>query len=400
MISVEEALGRVLALAEPTAEEQVPVDEAIGRALSADVVARRTQPPWDNSAMDGYAVRLADVRTAPARLKVVEKVFAGHAPTRALGPMECARIMTGARLPEGAEAVVMQEHARALGEEEVEILEVPRPRQHIRDAGEDAKVGERLLAAGTPLGIPEAGLLWGQGVPRVPVHRRPTVAIVSTGDELCGPGEDLPEKIIDTNSPTLAALVRRAGGVPRLLGIAPDDLDAVVRRFEAGLSADVLVTCAGASVGEKDFAREALARLGVQVDFWKVAMKPGKPLAVGRRGRTLVFGLPGNPTSSLVTFELFVRPALRRLLGHFDPGPTFCTARLVGPFKKSKGLRHFVRVRADWRDGALWATPLASQTSGALASAAGATHLMSLPAETTEISAGSTVELLPVSWTA
>lgn len=398
MLTVEEALARTLSLTEALPAEQVTVDEALGRALAFDVAAGRTMPPWDNSAMDGYAVRSVDVASAPVTLKVVEKIFAGHAPQREVGAGEAARIMTGAQLPKGADAVVMQEVTEARGEAEVVVKEPARRGQNVRLAGEDARVGEVLLRAGTALGVPEAGLLWGQGIARVKVPRRPVVAIVSTGDELCLPSDLAPDKLADTNSPSLAALVRRAGGTPRLLGIAPDELEQVTRRFELGLTADLLLTCAGASVGERDFTKDAFARLGVEAGFWKVAMKPGKPLVVGKKGRTLVMGLPGNPTSSLVNFELFVRPALRKMLGHGEVPHQFVQAKLATAFKKSKGLRHFVRVRAEWKGGELVAAPLMSQTSGALASAAGATHLMSLPPESVEIPKGSLVDLLPVSW--
>jgi molybdopterin molybdotransferase len=397
MLTVEEALARTLELTQALGAEEVTVDEALGRALSEDVLARRTMPPHDNSAMDGYAVRSEDAQRVPVTLQVVEKIFAGHDPTVPVRTGQASRIMTGARMPEGADAVVMQEHATAEGQT-VTLGEVVKRRQHVRDAGEDARAGQLLLAKGTALGVPEAGLLWSQGIPRVRVPRRPVVAIVSTGDELVPASEASGDRLVDTNSPALAALVRRAGGIPRLLGIAPDELEAVTRRFEAGLSADLLLTCAGASVGERDFTKDAFARLGVEPGFWKVAMKPGKPLAVGRRGKTLVMGLPGNPTSSLVNFELFVRPALRRMLGHDEPHHSFVRGKLAHGFKKAMGLRHFVRVRGEWRDGELWARPLGTQSSGALSSAAGATHLMSVPTEATEITAGSMVDLLPVSW--
>ena len=400
MLTVEEALSRTLELTSPLAAEEVTVDEALGRALLEDVLARRTVPPFDNSAMDGYAVRAEDLAQVPVSLRVVEKIFAGHAPTETVRTGQAARIMTGARLPLGADAVVMQEHCTARGEAEVVVNTAVRRRQNVRDAGEDARAGAVLLAAGTGLGVPEAGLLWGQGIARVRVPRRPVVAIVSSGDELCAPSELTEDKLVDTNSPALAALVRRAGGIPRLLGIAPDELEQVTHRFESGLFADLLLTVAGASVGERDFTQDAFDRLGVALGFWKVAMKPGKPLAVGRKNRALVIGLPGNPTSALVNFELFVRPAIRKMLGHHEGRHVFVRAKLVGAFKKAAGLRHFVRVRAEWRDGELWARQLATQSSGALSSSAGATHLMSVPTEATEITAGSMVELLPVSWVA
>jgi molybdopterin molybdotransferase len=401
LLSVKEAQARILGGCVPFSPEWVAVDEALGRALAEDVMARVTQPPWDNSGMDGYALRAVDAERPATRLKVVEAIHAGQMPTRALGPGEAARIMTGAPLPQGATAVVMQERTRALagpGLGEVEVLEPVSAGTNVRPAGEDARAGELLLGRGTSLGIPELGLLWGQGYSRASVPRRPQVAILATGDELCPLDGLRPGHIIDTNSPSLAAAVLRAGGVPRLLGIAKDTLQDVERLLAVALEADVVLTSAGMSVGDKDFVRAAFLRLEVQSDFFGVAIKPGKPLAFARRGRTLVFGLPGNPTSSLVAFELFVRPALRRLLGHTDvfPGPVL--ARTAVELKKRAGLAHYLRVRATFKDGELWAEPLATQTSGAVRSASSATHLLHFPMEAISLDQGDKVQLFPVSW--
>jgi molybdopterin molybdotransferase len=272
------------------------------------------------------------------------------------------------------------------------------PRANVRDAGEDAREGAVLLEAGARVGIPEAALLWAQGIAEVEVPRRPQVAIVSTGDELCRPDEAGGDRIVDTNSRALALLVEAMGGRASVLGIARDTPEATERLIAAGLQHDVLLTSAGVSVGEKDFIRPTLEKLGVALDFQGVAIKPGKPLAFGRRGQTLVFGLPGNPLSSLVTFELFVRPALKRMLGDPRPLPGPVSGRLDGTLSKKPGLAHFVRVRAEWRDGALWAAPLSSQTSGALRSGAGATHLLHLPRQVERLESGEAVELLPLGW--
>jgi len=401
LLSVTEAQTRILAGCQPLGPEWVLLEEALGRALAESVVARATQPPWDNSAMDGYAVRAVDTEQRGARLRVVEAIFAGHTPTRALGPGEAARIMTGAPLPQGATAVVMQERTRALdgpGLGEVEVLDPVLPDANVRRAGEDARAGEVLLAGGTALGIPELGLLWGQGLTGVSVPRRPQVAILATGDELCRPDAHRPGLIVDTNSPSLAVAVRRAGGVPRLVGIARDTLEDVERLLAPALDSDVVLTSAGISVGEKDFVRRAFDRLGVQSDFWGVAIRPGKPLAFARRGRTLVFGLPGNPTSSLVDFELFVRPALRRLVGQADVLPRPVVGRSAVDLKKRAGLAHLVRVQATFREGELWAQPLATQTSGTVRSASTATHLLHFPMEAISLGRGESVQLFPVSW--
>ncbi len=394
----DQALAQILAATSPLSPERVEVAEAVGRALVGDVRAHRTLPPWDNSAMDGYAVRSADVQTAPVTLRVTQTVTAGSRAKAPVGPGEAARIMTGAPLPEGADAVVMQERCRRDGEA-VTVLEPAVRGGFVRAAGEDARAGDLLLPAGTPLGIPEASLLWAQGLLEVEVPRRPKVAILSSGDELCRPEEAGGELIVDTNSPQLALCVGRAGGRPKVLGIAPDDKDAVTALIARGLSsADVVLTSAGVSVGERDFVQDALRTLGVDIHFWRVGIKPGKPLLFGTRGKTLVFGLPGNPASSLVTYELFVRPALQRLLGHPQPGWRFVSGRAEVPLKKPSGLVHYLRAGATFRAGDLWASPLSTQTSGALRSLTHASHLIVLPADTERVEAGERISLLPVTW--
>ncbi len=399
LLEVEDALRRILSEVVPLSPEWVEIEDALGRALVADLTAQRTLPPWDNSAMDGYAVRSADLAGAPVSLKVVETIAAGTVSKRTLGPKEAARIFTGAPLPNGADAVVMQEKARASGDlVTVEPSEPVSPGTFVRPAGEDARAGDLLLAAGTPVGIPEAALLWAQGMTRAQVPRRPRVGIVSTGDELCRVDEAPHGRLVDTNAPALAAAVARAGGVPTILGIARDDPEAIRALLEPGLEFDVLLSTAGVSVGERDHVKGALEALGVETVFWRVAVKPGKPLYFGRRGPRWVFGLPGNPTSSLVTFELFVRPALRRMLGHSNPQPPRIGGRVAVELRKPAGLTHFVRVTTEWRNGTLWARPLASQTSGALRSAAAATHLLVFPSAETRLTEGAPVEMVPVSW--
>lgn len=395
LIPVDEARARILSFINPLAPEEVQVDEALGRSLVTELVARRTLPPWDNSAMDGYAVRADETATT---LQVIERVFAGDQPKHALTSGTCARIMTGAVLPPNAGAVVMQEKTRALEGDRVELLELPKAGLNVRRRGEDIVMGARLFCAGRELGIGDAGAVWSQGLERVTVRKRPRVSIVSSGDELCDVGALAEGKIVDSNSPVLASLVRRAGGLPTRVGRAADSLESVRTLFEKGLEgADVLITVAGASVGEKDFTREALQSLGVEIDFWKVAMKPGKPLAFGRRGETIVFGLPGNPLSAMVTFEVFVRPALRALQG-LAPLPARLPARSAMKLVKQPGLRHFVRATWELREGALWTTPLASQSSGSLSSATGATCLIDLPEGCSDLEIGSPCEVLPVSW--
>jgi molybdopterin molybdotransferase len=393
LIPVEEALARVLAMVHPLPTESVAIDEAVGRALAEPVVAARTLPPWDNSAMDGYAVRSGD--TGPRR--VTETIFAGQAPHGPLGPGTAARIMTGAQVPPGADAVVMQEKTTRDGDL-VTLTEPVAAGANIRRRGEDVAQGARLFDAGTIVGLAEAGALWGQGLERVAVRRRPRVAIASSGDELCDVGALEEGKIVDTNSPVIAAAARRAGATVSRLGRAPDSLEAMTALFARGLEGhDVLITLAGASVGERDFTRDALTSLGVTIDFWKVAMKPGKPLALGRRGETLVFGLPGNPVSAMVTFELFVRPALRALQG-LPPAAPQLPGRAAVDLPKSGGLRLFLRATTEVREGAIWATPLGTQSSGAMRSATGASCLIVLPPETGPLPKGSEIALLPLDW--
>ncbi|PTL85270.1 gephyrin-like molybdotransferase Glp [Vitiosangium sp. GDMCC 1.1324] len=400
LLPVEEARARTLALVSPLPPEWVRLEEALGRTLAEDVRAQRTLPPWDNSAMDGFAVRSADLTAPlPVRLHIQETIYAGQTPRNEVRPGTCARIMTGAPLPAGADAVVMRERTRLAPEgDAVDILEAVEPSHFVRPRGEDARQGEVLLPRGTPLGIPELGLVVGQGMLTVPAARRPRVAILSTGDELCRADAPLEGRIVDANAPALSLAVLRAGGVPSVLGIARDTLEDVYQHLEAAEGYDLVLTSAGMSVGEHDFVREALAKLGVEQDFWRVAIKPGKPLAVGRKGRTVYVGLPGNPTSSLVTFELFVRPTLRRMLGHADVEPPRVSGRLAGELKKPEGLAHYVRVTTAWQDGELWARPLSTQTSGALRSAASATHLLHFPRSSSRLTTGDRVELLPLSW--
>ena len=288
LTSLDEARTQILKVLNPLGPEEVQLEDAFGRTLFEPIVALRTLPPWDNSAMDGYALSLGETAT---RLKIVEKIFAGETPKIELVAGTCARIMTGAPMPRGAGAVVPQEKTRSLEGDEVELLELPTAGAHVRRRGEDVQQGALLFPAGRELGVADAGSLWGQGLERVTVRKRPRVAIVSSGDELCDVGAVVDGKIVDTNSPVIAALVRRAGGLPTQIGRAADSLESLTALIARGLEFDVLITLAGASVGEKDFTQAALTGLGVQIDFWKVAMKPGKPLVFGRRGNRNRVGL-------------------------------------------------------------------------------------------------------------
>ncbi len=331
-LSVEDALERVLLSAEPLEEEVVPVRDALGRALARSVLARAHLPPWDNSAMDGYAARSQDVRGAsrgaPVTLRVVGETRAGEVAGRAIGQSEAVRIMTGAPIPPGADSVIRVEDTDAEATAgQVKIFSDSDAERHIRPGGQDMREGEEVLRTGSSIGTGQIGLLAASGAESVTVHRRPRAAILSNGDELVQAenfhrvtaGKGIPE----TNTATLAAGVTLAGGIPMILGIARDDPHDILEKVEEARRgrADVLFTSGGASLGEKDLLKRVLEEAGLEVDFWRVKMRPGTPFSFGRlKDEALpslpVFGLPGNPASSFVTFQVFGRPFLLRLAGH------------------------------------------------------------------------------------
>jgi molybdopterin molybdotransferase len=322
-MAVGEALERVLAsVAAPTEREAVALAEAYGRTLASDVVSRRIQPPFANSAMDGYALRAADAARTPARLTVVGESAAGRPFGRRLGPGEAARIFTGAPLPEGADAVAMQETTRREGA--TVILEAPVALgDHVRAPGGDFDAGEIVLRAGRRLSARDVALAAAADHPTLVVHRCPRVAILASGDELVAPGAALgPAQIVSSNTFAVAGIVVAAGGAPIDLGIAADDSKALVESLSQAIAqrADVLVTLGGASVGDRDLTQQALVDAGMELGFWRVGMRPGKPLIHGRLGATIVLGLPGNPTSSTLCAVLFLQPLIRALLGDPDAG--------------------------------------------------------------------------------
>jgi molybdopterin molybdotransferase len=372
VLSVAEALERVLAGVPVLGTETIPLGEALGRVLAGPVVAGREIPPWDNSSMDGYALRTTDTATAspdhPILLKVAGEVAAGKVAVRELGPGEAYRILTGAPLPPGSDAVVPQEEVRRDGAR----VALERPVEvgaYVRARGEDIQCGDRVLEPGIVLRPAALGVLAALGHARAEVYRRPRVAVLSTGDELVAPDAPLgPGQIPDSNTYTLCGLVLEAGAIPLSLGIAPDRRDVLVDRLRQGLHADVIVSSAGVSVGDRDFVREAVESLGARLDFWKVNMRPGKPLTFGRIGERLFFGLPGNPVSSMVTFELFVRPVLRRLGGHRTLRRPMIQARALEPIDNPGSRPGYLRVRLEWLDGDVGARSTGSQGSGILRS--------------------------------
>jgi molybdopterin molybdotransferase len=378
MISVEEALSQILSEAQPLGAERVDLLSSRGRLAAEEARATRVLPPFDNSAMDGYAVRAAEGEKAR---RVVGAVACGDPPgALAVGPGQAARIMTGAPMPEGADAVVMQEEATREGDA-VSFSRAPTVGQHIRRRGTDVAAGEALLAPGEEITPAHVAALAAQGRSFLAVYRRPAVAIVSTGSELAeideAPG---PGAIVNSNAYALAALCAEAGAAPTILGIARDDRAETEALLRRALFADAILTSGGVSVGEFDYVKEALSALGYEPRFWKIAMKPGKPVVYGRLSGRPVLGLPGNPASCQVSFELFARPMLRAMAG--DPAPLRprLPARLAAAIAGGDR-RTFVRAKLSRGEGGeLHAAPLRKQGSGELRSMLGANALLDIPA--------------------
>ncbi len=345
MFTVSDAQQRVLQHTCALSSKSVPLTpEVLGLVVAENVLCDVDSPPYDKAMMDGYAVRRADLPDGRATLVVVEEITAGRTPTRALQLGEAARIMTGAPLPLGADAVVMVERTRMLDGQRVAIEDQPpKPEQNLLRRGHEMRQGEVVVAAGSVLRPQEFGVLATVGRSAVQVIPPPRVAVLATGDELVEPGTRLePAQIRNSNGPMLLAQVARAGGVPRYLGIARDTLDSLKPLIHQGLQADLLLLSGGVSAGKLDLVPGVLQEAGVVAHFHKVEMKPGKPVFFGTRNSTLVFGLPGNPVSSFVCFELFVRPALRKLRGHADAGPGFVTATLTDayPYRTDRPTYH------------------------------------------------------------
>jgi molybdopterin molybdotransferase len=366
MISVEEALQRFLAPLKPVAPEQVALTDGLGRVLAEDLVARRTQPPFAVSAMDGYAARAADVTQVPARLKVIGAAPAGSAFAGTVGPGEAVRIFTGAPVPEGADCIVIQEDTTRDGDV-VTVNEGAPSGRYIRPEGLDFRAGEVGLPSGRVLTARDIGLAAAMDRPWLVVRRRPRIAILPTGDEIVMPGDPIgPNQIVSSNALALGALVTASGGIPIQLGIAADDTASLQRMASDAAGADMLVTTGGASVGEHDLVREALADHGLALDFWKIAMRPGKPLMVGTLRGTPMLGLPGNPVSTLVCGLLFLKPALETMLG-IAPAQDAETARLTVPLAANDRRQDYLRAQCRRSAaGELEVEPFARQDSSML----------------------------------
>jgi molybdopterin molybdotransferase len=395
VISVEEALARILAPLAPLPAEQVSIADALGRTLAEDLAARRTQPPFAVSAMDGYAVHADDLARIPVELKIVAEIPAGAGFGGRVGRGEAARIFTGAPMPAGTDTVVIQEDTERDGVR-VRVLEGGPRGRYVRRAGLDFAEGEVLLKAGRRLGARDIGLAAAMNRPWLFVHRRPRIGIMSTGDEIVMPGDPIgPHQIVSSNALALAAFVSACGGEPVAAGNAPDDPEALRQIAAATSGVDLLVTTGGVSVGEHDLVREALAEDGFELDFWQIAMRPGKPLMVGRYRGTPMLGLPGNPVSSLVCALLFLRPAIERLSGLADAPPATATARLAAPLAKNDRRQDYLRARlARAPDGTLAATPFEAQDSSMMRLLSDADCLVIRMPHAPPLAAGSEVPIL------
>lgn len=392
MTSFEDARRIILNKVAPAGVERVLLLDAVGRIIAEDFTAPGDMPRWDNSAMDGFAVRCADC-TPGATLKVTDYIPAGVSSQDQVQPGCAARIMTGAPIPAGADAVVPIEETEVAGDT-VKLLNPVQQRQHIRFKGEDVACGETVVAKGTLIGPPQVSLLASFAGVLVPVYRKVRVAILSTGDELVevgtAPG---PSQIVNSNTLAVAAAVRLCGAEPVILGIARDNRESHLALISEGLKADVLVTSAGVSAGDRDLVREILAELGVEEMFWKVGIKPGGPTAFAVKGNTPIFSLPGNPVSTMITFEQFVRPALLKMMGHTRVLRRTVPATLEGTLRKKAGKMNLVRVHARIENGRYLITSSGDQNTGILKTMLKANALALLPAERTEFGPGEELQL-------
>ena len=403
MLSVEDALGRVLAAFEPLPPERVPVLETLGQVLAEDIYADMDIPPLTNTAMDGYAVQAADTAGAspeqPVRLRIVYDLAAGYTTDVAVTPGTAIRIMTGAPLPPGADAVVRFEDTERDGEW-VHIFKGVPVGKNVRQAGEDVQKGALILPRGTEIRPQEVGMLAALGHKEAWGHRRPRVAILSTGDEVIEVDAPWrPGKIRDANSYSNAAQVVRYGGVPLLLGIARDDVAELTAKIRAGLEqgADLFLTSGGVSVGDFDVVKTVLAAEG-EMGFWRVRMKPGKPLAFGHIQSIPLLGLPGNPVSAMVSFELFARPAILKMLGKTRLAKPTVEATLLDEIRRKDNRRHYLRVMLEKRDGGYFARLTGDQGSGILLSMVKAQGLAIIPEDADHLPAGARVQVMMLDW--
>ncbi len=400
MISVEKALQTILDSVSVLGLEKVNILSALGRVIGEDIYAGRDIPPRDNSAMDGYAVRASDIMGAsekkPVLLEIIEDLPAGSIPKKTVGNKQAARIMTGAFVPEGADTVVAMEKTR-IENGHVAVLANVKQGQDIRRAGEDVQRGEKVISKGDVIRPAHVGMLASLGRSFIFVYQKPLIAILSSGDELVDIDDTPSEwKIISSNSYSLAALVLEAGAIPMQLGIAGDRRNDLIEKFRAAMRADLILSSGGVSVGDFDLVKDVMKQEGNRMQFWQVAMKPGQPLAFGSLENVPVIGLPGNPVSSMVSFEQFARPAILKMMGHTKLFRRTITARLTEAITKKPGKKHFIRGIIERNENGYTARTTGEQGSGILKSMVKANGLIILPEETTEVRVGDkvTVQLL------
>ena len=395
MISVDEATARIASAFSPVESENVAIGEAADRVLAEDARARMTQPPAPVSSMDGYAVRAADVAKVPITLRVIGSSPAGHPFDGRVAAGEAVRIFTGGVVPDGADGIVIQEGTTAYADR-VTINEATRPERHIRVAGLDFKKDQVLLRGGRRLSTRDVSLLAAADLDRVTVRRKPRIAIAATGDELSPPGTPRgPGGIVASSGYGLSALVEKWGGEPIDLGILPDTMEAVATIADRAADADLIVTLGGASVGDHDLIQSALGPRGFALDFWKIAMRPGKPLIFGRLGRTPLLGLPGNPVSTFVCAILFLRTAIAALLAT-DMELRPLSAKLTAPLAANENRQDYIRARLTIRDGEYWAEPFPIQDSSMLSTLANADALIIRATNAPPANIGARVEVLPL----
>ena len=398
VLNADKALQTILKETKTLSSEKAKLRNALGRTLAEDIVAAENIPPFDNSAMDGFAVHSADVKKAsqkiPITLSVAGESSAGNVFDKKLNQGEAVRIMTGAKLPDGADCIVPIELVKIGDEQKVEFSAPSKAGAHIRRAGEDFKKKEVALSKGELISPAQLGVLASFGYSKVRVVCKPKVNILATGDELVEVADKLSEgQIRNSSSYALAGFVEQAGGEATLLGIVRDKRKRIRKAIKAGLDCDVLLITGGVSVGKYDLVKDILADLGVGIKFWKVNIKPGKPLVFGKFKKTLVFGLPGNPASTSVTYLQFVRPAIHKMLGRFSPGLLRLSAILDEPITKNDGKRHFIRGIATTKGGTLHVCTTGTQSSGAMSSISKANCLIIIPEKISSLKKGSKVEV-------
>ena len=399
MLRVSEALKAILEVTNTLPSEEIRLIDALERVLAEDIYADSDIPQLPNSAMDGYAVRSSDTfgasKDRPKTLKVISDLKAGSVSPEAVKDNQAIRIMTGAVMPAGADSVIMVELTEKEGMDRVKIFKETKPGENIRNAGEDIKKGEKVIEKGALLNSAHIGILASLGKSKVRVTRRPKVAVLATGDEVIDVDEELtPGKLRSSNTYTLYSQILKCGGIPKNLGIAKDRPQELEKKIKEGFDCDLILTSGGVSVGDYDLVKFILAKIGTDIKFWKVAMRPGKPLVFGRLGEKFIFGLPGNPVSSMISFEVFVRPAILKMLGQPHDTRKEVDAVLEEDIQKKKGLRYFVRAQTRWDDGVYITRTTGPQCSGILKSMAMANSLIILPEDEEEVAKGVRVTVL------